>query len=114
MPYLSIETNINIEPSAQAALLQTASTTISRMLSKPESYVMVSLHAGKTMQFSGSTEPCLYAELKSLGLPESECARFSETLCTLFSQELGLATNRIYIEFSNPARHMWGFDNRTF
>jgi hypothetical protein len=35
-------------------------------------------------------------------------------LCGFITQELGIAAERIYIEFSGPERHMWGWNNKTF
>lgn len=114
MPYLSIHTNVEIDGARQDNLLETASKTVASMLGKPESYVMVEIQESVAMSFGGSREPLAYLQLKSLGLPETSTADFSATLCGLIQAELGIDPGRIYIEFSGPARHMWGWDNRTF
>jgi len=112
MPLLKITTNAQIDD-ADSLCLQ-FSATVSQMLGKPESYVMVILQAEHNMSFSGSNVPCAYLELKSLGLPEDESAGFSNTLCEKTSELLGIDSSRTYIEFSNPARHMWGWNKSTF
>jgi len=114
MPYLSVHTNVEIDDSGQTALLTKASGTVASMLGKPESYVMVHLHAGQAMAFAGSREPLAYLQLKSLGLPEEKTPAFSEILCGLMQSELEIDPGRVYIEFVGPERHMWGWDNRTF
>lgn len=114
MPYLKIQTNQSLDEAASQALLEQASQTTAKALGKPESYVMVSIHGGVAMSFAGSSEPCAYLELKSLGLPDDQTANLSQTLCTLLAEELKLEPSRIYIEFASPERHMWGWNNATF
>jgi len=53
-------------------------------------------------------------QLKSLGLPEANTASYSAQLCEILQSELGMDTARIYIEFSAPQRHMWGWNGGTF
>jgi len=84
------------------------------MLGKPESYVLVSYRHNPHMMFAGNREPLAYLELKSLGLPENDCALFAKKLCTLCEELLGVSTQRVYIEFKNGERHLWGWDKRTF
>ena len=95
-------------------LLGQCSRAVAQMLGKPERYVMVTIESGAAMLFAGSEAPCAYLELKSLGLPEEQTAKFSQTLCQLLSTELTVPTERIYIEFSSPAPKLWGWDSGTF
>ena len=53
MPYLQIQTNIDVKPEQQATLLANASQTIAQVLGKPENYVMVALQANTPMLFAG-------------------------------------------------------------
>lgn len=112
MPLLTLSTNVEIED-IQASC-QALSEEISTLLGKPESYVMVLLQDKQAMSFAGTTEPLALVELKSLGLPEDKTADFSSAICSSVSHRLNIPTNRIYIEFHNPQRHMWGWDKRTF
>lgn len=84
------------------------------MLGKPASYVMVVLETGQLVAFGGTNDPCIYAELKSLGLDENRTTGYSSHLCGLLGEALGVPANRIYIEFTNGERHLWGWDSRTF
>ena len=112
MPLLSIHTNIKIDNKAEFA--QAASSLIANMLGKPESYVMVQVSDEQCLMFAGDHQPCALLALKSLGLPETETASFSKQLCEFITQHADIPGSRIYIEFSSPQRHMWGWDSRTF
>lgn len=114
MPTLIINTNVSVPAPQQAQLLRQASATIAKALNKPESYVMVLLRADQPMCFGGDTAPTAYVELKSLGLPEEQTSQLSAVICDFLQQTLGLAVNRIYIEFSSPPRHLFGFNRSTF
>lgn len=113
MPYLKIQTNQTIAPDQAETLLSEASKLVAKELGKPESYVMVALAPPVPMLFAGSNEPTAYLELKSIGLPESRTADLSKALCQLMAN-WSIDPNRVYIEFADAPRTMWGWDGRTF
>ena len=112
MPLLEITTNINIS-NAQAIALS-ASKLTAELLGKPESYVMVKIHPKQILTFGGHNEPAAHIKLKSLGLPEDRTADFSASICEFINSALNIPSDRVYIEFSNPQRHMWGCNKKTF
>ena len=112
MPLLEISTNTKVDNSQHIA--EQASRLTADMLGKPESYVMVKIQTEQTLIFAGNNEPAAHIKLKSLGLPESNTADFSEKLCFFVSSKFNINSNRIYIEFASPERHMWGWDGKTF
>ncbi len=114
MPYLKIQTNQIVEPSRRPPLLAKASAAVARTLGKPERYVMVALESGTPMSFAGESAPAAYLELKSIGLPEARTAELSQTLCALIQEELGIVPDRVYIEFADAPRRMWGWNSATF
>lgn len=114
MPLLTISTNISLDNETAQALCLKSSSHVASILGKPESYVMVSIHTSIRMSFAGDASPCASVELKSLGLPENETTAFSASLCDFIKQQTGIPAERIYLEFSSPERHMWGWDRRTF
>lgn len=116
MPLLSIETNQHpdvLEDEADQLIME-ASRLTADMLGKPEQYVMVAIRPNQNMSFGGNRKPLAYVELKSLGLPEERTTEFSQRLCGLIQQRLRLPPDRIYIEFTNGIRHLWGWNNATF
>lgn len=112
MPLLELTTNTKINNCQHIA--QRASKLTADILGKPESYVMVKIQPEQALIFAGTDEPAAHVKLKSLGLPESNTADISSRLCSFINENLSISSARIYIEFSNPERHMWGWDKRTF
>src|SRR5210317_10710 len=114
MPFLKIQTNLSLDQDKQTALLSQSSQLIAEILGKPEKYVAVSLEYNPAMMFSGNTQPLAYLELKSIGLPGNATSSYSQSLCDLVNAELGIEKDRIYIEFANADRNMWGWNSATF
>jgi len=114
MPYLKIVTNQKLNNNSEVELASTASPQLAKMLGKPESYIMIEIQSGVSMQFAGSTEPMAYLELKSIGLPESQSDTLSKRLCEFISSQLDISIDRIYIEFTSAERHLWGWNGSTF
>ena len=112
MPLLEITTNTAIDNIQDVA--SQASKLTAEMLAKPESYVMVKILPEQTLIFAGNNEPAAHIKLKSLGLPEDNTVDFSKKICSFINSQLDIKSARIYIEFSSPARHMWGWDEKTF
>lgn len=114
MPLCTITTNQPLSSDQQQTVAKKLSQLVSTMLSKPENYVMVEIRGNASLLFAGSNEPCIYVELKSIGLPEQQTSSLSQQLAASLQQQLQVASERIYIEFSNAQRHMWGWNGTTF
>lgn len=111
MPYLNIVTNQTIAD--EAALLKAASKTVAQVSGKPESYVMIAIEQKASMSFGGSTEPTAILDYRSLGLPSDRKA-FSDAICTMIEQQIGVSGSRIYISMTDSERQNWGWDHSTF
>lgn len=114
MPYLKIQTNRNIDRETQLELLKQASALVADSVGKPEQYVMTAFDPVQPMTFAGSDEPCAYLELKSIGLSESKTAALSTALCGFIEASLEVPPSRVYIEFADALRPMWGWNKGTF
>jgi len=114
MPLLRIESNRELTREQSNQLLQRVSAKVAEILGKPERYVMVSLEQNPNMLFGGSTSPLAYLEFKSIGLPEERTAELSAALCHLIWDTLEIPEERVYIEFADAERHMWGWNGGTF
>ena len=114
MPLLKIVTNVEISEPERTVLLRKASQATSEMLGKSERYVMVQLERNRTMILGGTDAPLAYLELKSIGLPEDSTSDFSRALCAVIQNQLGIEPSRIYVEFTDAPRHMWGWNGKTF
>jgi phenylpyruvate tautomerase PptA (4-oxalocrotonate tautomerase family) len=114
MPLLKIQTNVEILEDEKIGLLHDASAKVADILGKPERYVMVLLESNPHMLFAGDNSPLAYLELKSIGLPSDRTSAISEGLSNLINQHLSIPSDRIYIEFADAERHMWGWNGGTF
>ena len=114
MPYLKIQTNRDVDEALSAELISNASKLVAEKLGKPERYVMVAMPPKVPMVFAGSDEPTVFMELKSIGLSESQTGELSSALCQLMADDLGIAADRVYIEFADAPRKMWGWNSSTF
>ncbi|HEU24154.1 MAG: hypothetical protein C0176_00675 [Mesoaciditoga sp.] len=109
MPYIRIETNIETKED----LLKGLSSLVSKLLGKPERYVMASIET-KKMIFDGKMDPCAFVELKSIGLPEGRTDKLSGELCDFIEKNTGIKKDRIYINFVDFKGSMWGWNGTTF
>ena len=114
MPYLKIQTNVIIDDDARKQLLSRASQATAEALGKPENYVMVAIETSVPMLFAGSEAPLAFLELKSIGLPESRTKDISRALTGVMEDVLDVAQERVYIEFADASRSMWGWKGSTF
>ena len=114
MPYLKIQSNREIPADQTQAFIQQASSVVAEKLGKPERYVMVAMEPVVPMLFAGTDDPTVFMELKSIGLSESQTPALSEALCNLAHDKFGVDTDRVYIEFADAPRKMWGWNSATF
>lgn len=114
MPFLKIQTNAAIDDQKSQLLLKKASQRVAQALNKPEQYMMVSLEANHPMMFAGTTGPAAFVELKAIGLPTGKTGELSRLICELVESELGVAQERIYINFSDVPASLWGWNGETF
>jgi len=114
MPLLKIQSNHPVDENLAGELIASASKLVAEQLGKSERYVMVALEPPIPMMFSGSQDPLAYLELKSIGLPEAKTPQLSQALCQLIQDKLAIPPDRVYIEFSDAPRAMWGWNSGTF
>ena len=111
MPLINVRTSLASVDEAEA-LLKQMSALLAEQTGKPEAYVMTLLETGVPMTFAGSTDPCAYVEVKSIGAlkPPAMTAAFSE----LISARTDIPANRIYIGFDDVQASAWGWNGSTF
>jgi phenylpyruvate tautomerase PptA (4-oxalocrotonate tautomerase family) len=114
MPLLSITTNQLLTEADRPQVLKQLSASVAEVLGKPERYVMVSYQHNPHMLFGGSDAPLAYLELKSIGLPGDKTGTLSAALTEAMQTYLRIPVDRVYIEFADAERHMWGWNGGTF
>jgi len=114
MPFVSVTTNQSLSQSDKAELLSEISFNCAEILGKSEDYVMVRLNLGESLFFAGTEEPAIFAELFSIGLSSMDAPTLSCALCKFLSERLGVVPKRIYLNFRDVPREMWGWNGSTF
>ena len=116
MPLIKVQTSVSApEKSAVEGLLKKLSAKLAKHLGKPESYVMTAFESDVPMSFAGTFDPVCYVEIKSVGsMNSSQTSAMSQDFCQQISDKLGVAKNRIYIEFADAKGYMWGWNSSTF
>ena len=111
MPLITVKSSIKSSVSLES-LQRALSTEISSLTSKPEKYVMTIIQTGLQMSFGGTSEPCCFVEVKSIGslLPKE----ISKVICKTLESHLDVPSERIYIEFVDVNPENWGFNKTTF
>ena len=112
MPVLKVQTNSEVQDKKK--FKQDATALLSKVLSKPSQYIMIIIETGVDMMFAESESPLAYVEMKSIGLPGEATADISGALCSFLEKELKVPQNRIYIEFADAQRNMFGWNGGTF
>lgn len=103
----------NTELTDKEDFIAKASAAVAAALGKTEKFVMVIHSHQPDMIFSGSADPAMFVELKSIGLPKNKTAEISSELMGFLQQETGVLPQRIFIEFTDVQREMWGWNSGT-
>jgi len=112
MPYLKIQSNKEIAD--KGLLMKEMTALLADLLKKPEKYIMISIEPVTDIYFDGNDGPAAFVELKSIGFPPDSTPQLSEAICGLLHRRLVISPDRVYIEFSDSPRHMFGWNSDTF
>jgi phenylpyruvate tautomerase len=100
---------------AQESLLHDLSRLLAARFGKPERWVMTCLCPDLAMTFAGRTEPAAFVAVKNVGqMTGEQTTALSAALCDKLSAALGVARDRIYVEFTDVAGDLWGWNGETF
>ncbi|MGD0958398.1 MAG: phenylpyruvate tautomerase MIF-related protein [Methylomonas sp.] len=114
MPYIKLNTNVEISSQQSQQLLAELSKLAVQQTGKPERYVMVEVNGGKAMLFGGDGSPLAFLECKSIGLSAAQAKGLAEALTQSLAAALTIRPDRIYIEFRNCDAQFWAWNGATF
>lgn len=114
MPYLKIETNVVLDSAGEKALASRLTQLAAELTGKPERWVMVRAVCAAALVFGGEDTPAAFVEFKNIGLSAEACPRLAEALCEFLRAEIGVRPDRVYIEFKDLDRGMFGWKSGTF
>jgi phenylpyruvate tautomerase len=102
-------------PEAQKALLGDLSKLLAARFGKPERWVMTCLQPGLGMTFGGTPAPAAFVAVKNIGkMTPDDTTRLSGEICDRLAPALGVARDRIYIDFADAVGYLWGWNGETF
>lgn len=114
MPLLKLETSVDLSTRQRTELLPALSRILAEGIGKPEQYVMVTIGAAAIMM-SGKESDAAFCDVRSIGgLNGDVNSRLSRRICDLLQTSLGIAPDRVYLNFSNVSAADWGWSGRTF
>ena len=117
MPLLKIQLSLSEISTSSSCKVRTEGTEVlSSALGKSSDFVMVIVEESMSASFGGNlTDPCAYLEVKNVGeLSPEITGELSRRLGELVQKEFGVPLDRIYIEFQESKRHLWGWPGKTF
>jgi phenylpyruvate tautomerase len=114
MPYLSIQTNKELEETGQSRLLAEASKIVAAALNKPEKYVMVAWTPAPRMAFDSDPNGAAFLELQSIGIPEPSRQKLPAALAKCVAKHLGIDADRVYLVMKDVPAKYWAQGEQTF
>jgi len=114
MPLLKLETAVALSDEKTKTLLGSLSKAVAGTIGKPEQYVMVSI-SRSDMLMSGKAGEAAFVDIRSIGGLSGETNRkLSQQVCKLLTDSLGIALDRIYLNFTDVEADAWGWNGSTF
>lgn len=99
----------------QEALLSDLSRLLAAKFKKPERWVMTCLVPDLAMTFGGAPAPSAFVAVKNVGkMTPGETSDLSSDICDRLVAALGIARDRIYIDFADAVGYQWGWNGETF
>ena len=89
---------------------------LAEQIGKSVEYVMILVRTGESISFAkDSVSACAYMEVKNVGELSPELTeRLTSKLSNLLNEILEVPVDRIYVEYQEAARHLWGWNGKTF
>src|ERR1051325_875721 len=110
MPLLKLETTAVISEEKRQTLLASLSKAAAEIIGKPEQYVMVTA-ASSDILMSGKSGAAAFVEVRSIGgLSPDVNRQLAQKICGLLNESLGVAPNRIFLNFSDVDAGNWGWN----
>jgi phenylpyruvate tautomerase len=114
MPLLQLQTAAPVADDKQQPLLSALSKILSEAIGKPESYVMVTLRSGP-VSMAGSAGDAAFADVRSIGgLNGGTNKQLAQRICALLQEQLGIPSNRVFLNFTDVGASHWGWNGSTF
>ncbi|KAI9116101.1 hypothetical protein K1719_013031 [Acacia pycnantha] len=115
MPCLNVSTNVKLDGVDTSAILSEATSNVSKLIGKPENYVMVVLKGSVPMSFGGTEQPAAYGELVSIGgLNPDVNKKLSAAIASILETKLSVPKSRFFLKFYDTKGSNFGWNGSTF
>ncbi|KAK6290715.1 hypothetical protein POUND7_002256 [Theobroma cacao] len=113
MPCLNLSTNVNLDGVDTSAVLSEATSSVAKLIGKPEAYVMIVLKGSVPMSFGGTEQPAAYGELVSIGgLNPDVNKKLSAAIAAILETKLQVPKSRFFLKFYDTKASYLFFLNR--
>ncbi len=114
MPLLKLETTVPLPEEKGKPLVAALSKAVSSATGKPEQYVMVTV-SHSAMLMSGKAGDAAFVDVRGIGGLNGETnGNLSQQICKLLKDSLGIASDRVYLNFMDVEAGNWGWNSSTF
>ena len=113
MPYIDLNTNIEINNDLVEEIKSKFGELIEILPGKSEDWLMVKISQNNKMFFKGSNDPLIMVEVKIYGsASKNSLDKFTSEMMDYLSNKLKVNKNRIYITYSFSEN--WGWNGFNF
>ncbi|KAJ0235021.1 Tautomerase/MIF superfamily protein [Hirschfeldia incana] len=115
MPCLNISTNVSLDGVDTSSILSEATSSVAKIIGKPENYVMIVLKGSVPMAFGGTEDPAAYGELVSIGgLNPDVNKKLSAAISAILETKLSVPKSRFFLKFYDTKGSFFGWNGATF
>ncbi|XP_028764505.1 macrophage migration inhibitory factor homolog [Neltuma alba] len=115
MPCLNLSTNVSLDGVDTSAILSEATSSLAKLIGKPEAYVMVVLKGSVPISFGGNEQPAAYGELVTIGgLGPDENKKLSAAISSILETKLSVPKSRFFLKFYGSKGSEFGWNGSTF
>ena len=115
MPLIKLQTVTPVPEEKQQALLASASRIVAKATGKPETYVMAILEPAAAATMAGQAAPVAFVDVRGIGgVNATVNTAISKGVCDLLKEQMGVAPDQVYLNFTDVPAANWGWDGRTF
>ncbi len=114
MPFIDTKLNIRLSKEKEESLKAKLGEAISTFAGKSEYWLMLNFTDNCRMWFRGYDRfPVAMVEVKLFGTADREsCERMTAIICKLFCEELDIAPDHVYVNYSFSEQ--WGWNGENF
>jgi phenylpyruvate tautomerase len=111
MPLMTIRSTAEIGDVAVSEMLSACSAKLAGLLAQPEAYVMTLFDRVAGMTMAGTADPCCLVEVRSVvPFSRDQAQTVTQTICSLLAEHLDVPPKRIFLNFTDFPKAMWGFN----